>query len=335
MGHIARISESSLALGNRRAVHGVRALVTGAAGFIGHHLVERLAADGYEVATIDDLSTGDARRVDWLGRTTRFVQGDIRTPDDIDRAIAGCDVVFHQAALASVARSIRDPIASNSVNTGGTIAVMLAAARAGVRRVVFAGSSSIYGRSTELPRREQQRPAPESPYAVSKLAGEQYVHALGALHGIETVVLRYFNIFGPGQDPESEYAAVVPRFITRALRGEPVVVFGDGTQSRDFTFIDNAVAANILAAEVAGVTGLTCNIGAGGRYSLLDLIDVVGRVSGTAIQPRFEAPRAGDIPHSQADISLAATALGYRVLVSFEDGLARTVDWFRGTPAAR
>jgi UDP-glucose 4-epimerase len=212
---------------------------------------------------------------------------------------------------------------------------MLAAARAGVRRVVFAGSSSIYGLSPELPRHERQLPAPESPYAVSKLAGEGYVHALGALHGIETVVLRYFNIFGPGQDPESQYAAVVPRFITLAMRGEPVIVYGDGTQTRDFTFVDNAVAANLLAGEVDGVSGLTCNIGAGGRYSLLDLIEVLSRVLGTTIVPRFEAPRQGDVPHSQADIGLAADALGYRVLVSFEEGLARTVESFRASPAAR
>jgi UDP-glucose 4-epimerase len=313
----------------------MRILVTGAAGFIGHHLVARLVADGHEVATIDDLSTGDPGRAAWLERTTRFVAADIRSAADLDRAIDGCEVVLHQAALASVARSVQNPLESNSVNTGGTISVMLAAARAGVRRVVFAGSSSVYGTSPELPRRERQLPAPESPYATSKLAGEHYVHSLGALHGIETVALRYFNIFGPGQDPESQYAAVVPRFITRVLRGERPVIYGDGSQSRDFTYVDNVVSANLLAATVADVSGLTCNIGAGGRFTLIELLGAVGRILDTQVDPRFEAPRPGDVPHSQADISLARTTLGYRVLVPFEEGLARTIESFQATAVAR
>jgi UDP-glucose 4-epimerase len=214
------------------------------------------------------------------------------------------------------------------VNASGTIDVLLAAARHGVPRVVLAASSSVYGTSPEMPRRETQVPDPRSPYAASKLAAEGYLHTLGALHGIETVALRYFNIFGPGQDPASEYAAVVPRFVTAVLRGEPPVVHGTGETSRDFTYIENVIEANLLAATVPGVSGLTCNIGCGGRYTLLELLALIGRAVGREPRPQFGPPRAGDVPHSQADISLAAERLGYRVVVPFDEGIARTVAWF-------
>ena len=211
-----------------------------------------LLAGGWTVAVIDDLSTGEVARLAPMADRIDFIQGDIRDPAAVDEAVASADVVFHQAALPSVARSVADPRLTNDINTNGTIEVMLGAARAGVRRVVYASSSSIYGSTPELPRREIQRPDPQSPYAASKLAAEHYVHALGNLHGLETVALRYFNVFGPGQDPASEYAAVVPRFIVAGLNGESPHVHGDGQQTRDFTYIDNVVAANLLAATRAG-----------------------------------------------------------------------------------
>ena len=308
----------------------MKALVTGGAGFIGHHLVGALLARGWSVAILDDLSTGDERRLDPVRSDVDLHIGDIRDRSIVDVAIAGCGVVFHEAAIPSVARSLRDPRLSNEVNTSGTIEVVLAAARAGVGRVVFAASSSIYGESPELPRRETQRPDPRSPYAASKLAAEHYLHSLGAVHGVETVALRYFNIFGPGQDPHSEYAAVVPRFITAMLAGERPIVYGDGLQSRDFTYIENVVQANLLAATVSGVDGLTANVGCGGRYTLLDLLERIGAALESPVQPVFEPRRQGDVPHSQADITVAQEHLGYRVEVDFDEGVQRTVDWFSG-----
>lgn len=306
----------------------MKALVTGGAGFIGHHLVDALLEGGWSVAVLDDLSTGDEHRLDHVRADIELRIGDIRDPSALDEVMDGCDVVFHEAAIASVARSLRNPRLSNDVNTSGTIEVMLAAARAGVARVVFAASSSIYGETPELPRRETQRPDPRSPYAASKLAAENYLHTLGTVKGVETVALRYFNIFGPGQDPHSEYAAVVPRFVTALMAGEAPIVYGDGQQSRDFTYIDNVVQANFLAATVPGVTGLTANVGCGGRYTLLELLDRIGAAVGTSVEPDFQVPRQGDVPHSQADISLASERLGYRVLVDFDDGVRRTVASF-------
>jgi UDP-glucose 4-epimerase len=237
--------------------------------------------------------------------------------------------VLHHAALASVARSVRDPVSTNEVNVTGTVRLMLAADRAGVERVVFAGSSSVYGSEGELPRRESQRCDPASPYAASKLAAEAYLHAMGELLGIQTASLRYFNVFGPGQDPESEYAAVVPRFVTAALSGEDPVVFGDGRTTRDFTYVDNVVHANLRALDVASLDRLTCNIGCGEQSSLLELIDLIGASVGRTLQPRFAAPRPGDVRDSQADITCARERLGYEPSVKFADGVARTVAWYR------
>jgi UDP-glucose 4-epimerase len=263
-----------------------------------------------------------------------LIEGDLRDPGAVARATLGAEVVLHQAAIPSVARSVADPLLSNSVNVDGTIQLMLACASAGVRRVVAAGSSSVYGASPELPRRETQRPDPRSPYAASKLATEHYVHTLGDLHGIDTAVLRYFNVFGPGQDPLSQYAAVVPRFITAALEGKAPVIYGDGRQSRDFTYVDNVVSANLLAATVPGVAGLTANIGCGGRYDLLDLLDRIRDSIGSLADPTFEPARLGDVRDSEADITVARERIGYAALVPFAEGVRLTVDWYAQQRAA-
>jgi UDP-glucose 4-epimerase len=306
----------------------VRVLVTGAAGFIGSHLVRALLDRGNDVSVIDDLSTGYVRRLQPYDGRIRVVEGDIRDSASIERAVDGCEAVLHEAAIPSVARSVLDPRATNSVNTDGTIQVMLAAARAGAQRIVLAGSSSVYGDSPELPRRESQLPDPKSPYAASKLAAEAYVHSMGPLLGIETVVLRYFNIFGPDQDPASEYAAVVPRFVTAALQGATVTVHGDGLQSRDFTYVENVVAANLLALDGHGVDGLTCNVGCGGRFTLLELIAEIEAASGRRLRVEHSPPRPGDVPHSQAAIDVARERLGYEVVVPFEEGIRRSVAWY-------
>ena len=306
----------------------MRVLVTGGAGFIGHHLVRALSERGDDVVVLDDLSTGRADRLAAMDGRAEIVMGSIHDPAALDRVLRGCHAILHEAALPSVARSVADPVRSNAVNVEGTILLMLAAARHGVRRVVYAASSSVYGRGGELPRRETQRPDPASPYATSKLAAEGYLHTIGELHGIETVALRYFNVFGPGQDPESEYAAVVPRFVTAALGGNDPIIFGDGSTSRDFTYIDNVVQANVRAIEAASVTGLTCNIGTGERHTLLDLATAIGAAVGRTLQPSFDVPRPGDVPHSQADISLARERLDYDPAIGFAEGIARTVAWY-------
>jgi UDP-glucose 4-epimerase len=244
-------------------------------------------------------------------------------PAALDEAFAGCEVVFHEAAIASVARSLAEPGLSNDVNATGTIEVMLAAARRGVRRVVFAGSSAVYGVSEESPSHEGQRASPRSPYGVSKLAAEHYVHTLGELHGVETVALRYFNVYGPGQDPASEYAAVVPRFITAVLKGQRPTINGDGAISRDFVYVDDVVEANLLASLRSSPSTLTCNVAAGSQCSLLELLKTICDVAGIQVPPVFAPPRQGDIRHSQADISLARQALGYRASVALGDGISR------------
>ncbi len=308
----------------------MRVLVTGGAGFIGHHLVVALLERGDDVVVLDDYSTGLPSRLQSVRHDVTMVEGDLRDPDRVQRATQGVEVVFHEAAIPSVARSIKDPLLSNSVNVAGTIQLMLGCAASGVRRVVVAGSSSVYGASPELPRRESQRPDPRSPYATSKLATEHYAHTLGELYGIDTVVLRYFNVFGPNQDPASQYAAVVPRFIMAALGGRPAVVYGDGRQSRDFTYVDNVVSANLLAASAARASRLTANIGCGGRFDLLGLLGRIGEFVGSAVSPVFEPARAGDVRDSEADISVARQELGYHVAVPFEEGLRRTVASYAG-----
>ena len=308
-------------------------LVTGGAGFIGSHLVERLLRDHPSglVRVLDDFSTGSMANLPFAaaaGERLEIVRGDIRDLADVERATAGAGVVFHQAAMRSVPRSVADPLGANLSNVTGTLHVLEAARRAGVRRVVYASSSSVYGDRPELPKQEEQPPAPISPYAVSKAAGEQYAAVWHRLYGVETVGLRYFNVFGPRQDPASEYAAVIPRFILWGLRGEPLEVHGDGQQSRDFTYIDNVVEANCLAAEAPEAAGVF-NVGCGDRVSLLDIIGRLERLLGRPLERRHTPPRAGDVAHTLADIGRAKRLFGYTPLAGFDEGFERTVDYFR------
>jgi len=307
----------------------LKALVTGGAGFIGHHLVSGLLDRGDQVAIIDDFSTGQRSRLDQFGDGLVVVEGSILDPSALDAASAGCEVIFHEAAIPSVARSLATPLATNEANVTGTIQVMLAAARNHVRRVILAGSSSVYGVPEHLPCRESQRPAPSSPYGASKLAAEHYLNTLGLLHGIETVVLRYFNVFGPGQDPDSEYAAVVPKFVTAVLEAGQPVIYGTGEISRDFTYIDNVVSANLRAASSDAPSGFTCNVACGDRYTLVELLGTICDAVGRQVEPTFGPPREGDILHSQADITVAREKLGYGVTVPFREGISRTVAWYR------
>jgi nucleoside-diphosphate-sugar epimerase len=310
-----------------------RVLVTGGAGFIGSHLTERLLAEGHAVRVLDNFSTGSRANLDFgprHGAALEVVEGDIRDLDMLERAAAGVSVIFHQAAMRSVPRSVADPLGANDHNVTGTLHVLEAARRRGVPRVVYASSSSVYGARPELPKREDQAPAPISPYAVSKAAGEQYAAVWPRLYGVETVGLRYFNIFGPRQDPKSEYAAVIPRFILWGLRAEPLEVHGDGTQSRDFTYVDNAVEANLLAARAEGVSGQVFNVGCGERTSLLAIIARLESLLGRSLARNHTAARPGDVPHTLADIDKAKRLLGYTPVMVFDEGFRRTVEYFQG-----
>jgi UDP-glucose 4-epimerase len=310
----------------------MRVLVTGGAGFIGHHLVRALVERGDEVTVLDDLSSGDASRLGELRSGITFVEGSILDPAALDRAVTGAEVVFHEAALVSVAMSTTEPGRTNEVNVGGTIATILAAARHGVQRVVFAGSSAVYGNPPRLPCDEEMRPAPTSPYGVSKLAGEHYLHAIGEQNGVATVSLRYFNVYGAGQDPRSEYAAVIPKFITAVLAGNPPTINGTGAISRDFVHVDDVVAANLLASRASSPSGLTCNVATGTRTSLLDLLEAIYAAAGRRVDPIYGPPRVGDVVDSVADITVAREALGYHPTVGLVDGIARTVASLRAVP---
>jgi UDP-glucose 4-epimerase len=305
----------------------VRALVTGGAGFIGSHLADALVARGDEVVVLDDLSTG---RLDNLPLGARFVEGDVADPADVAAAVAGCEIVFHQAALGSVARSVADPLASDHANVHGTVAVLDGARAAGVGRVVLASSSSVYGGAPEMPTPESAPLAPRSPYAVTKLVEEHYARVYWELHGLETVALRYFNVFGPRQRPDSEYAAVIPRFVEAVLGGAAPHVHGDGCQSRDFTYVADAVAANLRAAAAPadGCAGRAFNIAQGRPVSLLEVLDALADAAGVTVAPTHGPPRPGDVRHSHADITTARRQLGYEPTVGFAEGLARTIGWF-------
>lgn len=303
-------------------------LVTGGAGFIGSHLVERLVALGHRVRVLDDLSEGRKENLASVWDRIEFLEGDVRDPALVRRAVRDVEYILHQAALRSVPRSVEDPVTTTEVNVLGTVTLLEAAREAGVRRIVFASSSSVYGEALELPLRESQPPRPISPYAVSKLAGEHYCRVFTKLYGLETVSLRYFNVFGPRQDPRSEYAAVIARFILAALRGEPLEIHGDGHQSRDFTYVENVVDANLRAAVLPGLAGEVFNIGCGRRYSVLEVKAHLEQIFGRPLPARHTPPRPGDVRHTQADLSEAERKLGYRPQISFEEGLRRTVEFF-------
>jgi UDP-glucose 4-epimerase len=310
----------------------VRYLVTGGAGFIGSNLVLALTAAGERVRVLDNLETGRWEHLDGVPAQSLIerIEGDIRDPEAVARAAAGVEIVFHQAALGSVPRSVDTPVESDAVNAGGTVTVLDVARRQGVRRVVFAASSAAYGETPELPKREDMRPMPMSPYAVTKLACEHYLKVFAQIYGIETVNLRYFNVFGPNQTPDGAYAAAIPRFVDAALAGRPIQIYGDGEQTRDFCYIDNTVRANLLAAaSPRKLAGEVVNIAGGRRIGLNELCRELGRVMGRALEVEHTAPRPGDIRHSLADIGRARELLGYEPLVRWEDGLAPTVGYLR------
>jgi nucleoside-diphosphate-sugar epimerase len=304
-------------------------LVTGGAGFIGSHLVERLVGDGHSVRVLDDFSAGKEENLAPLADKIEILRGDIREIDVVRDAVKEIEVVFHEAALGSVPRSVADPQSTHDVNITGTLNVLLAARDAGARRVVFASSSSVYGETLELPKHEAMMPQPLSPYALSKLTGEYYLSVFKQVYDFEAVALRYFNIFGPQQDPNSHYAAVMPKFATALLNGERPIIYGDGLQSRDFTYVENVVEANLLASEAEGIAGQAFNVACGGRYTLLDLLSEMKKILGSDLEPIHESPRAGDVRDSQASIKAAEEGFGYRVTVGFEEGLRRTVEWYR------
>jgi nucleoside-diphosphate-sugar epimerase len=308
-----------------------RNLVTGGAGFIGSAIVRELLARGERPRVLDNFSTGRRENLADVLQRIDLVEGDLRDPAAVAAACQGVDCVFHEAALPSVPRSLERPQDSNDVNVTGTLNLLVAARDAKVRRVVYAGSSSAYGNTPVLPKVETMVPNPLSPYAVAKLAGELYCSVFSRNYGLETVTLRYFNVFGPRQDPTSPYAAVIPKFLRAIARGESPVIHGDGTQSRDFTYVDNVVAANLLAATAPGVSGEVMNVACGERVTLLDLHAQLCALLGSKLQPCFGPPRAGDVQHSLADIGKARRLLDYAPIVSFVDGLRRLERWTRGT----
>ena len=310
-------------------------LVTGGAGFIGSHIVERLLTEGQRVRVFDNFSTGSRANLEFARghRRLEIVRGDLTSFKAVEKAMRGVTAVFHQAAMRSVPRSVADPLGANASNVTGTLHVLhAAAAQKRKPRVVYASSSSVYGDRPDLPKREDQPSAPISPYAATKVTGELYASVWSRLMGVETVGLRYFNVFGPRQDPKSEYAAVIPRFILWAQQGQPLQVHGDGTQSRDFTYIDNVVAANLLAAraDAAKVSGRAYNVGCGSRTSLLEIIAKLERMLGTSVKRKHSPGRAGDVPHTLADVSAGKRDLGYDPVVDFDEGLRRTVEFFTG-----
>jgi len=299
-------------------------LVTGGAGFIGSHVVARLLELGHEVRILDNFSTGRRQNLAFVDGDVQVFEGDVRSYERAHNAVKDSDYVIHLAALPSVPRSVQDPLTTSEVNITGTLNTLLAARDSGVRRVVLASSSSIYGATETMPKHEGLVPAPISPYAVSKLAAEQYARAFWSVYALETVSLRYFNVFGPRQDPTSQYSGVVPRFMRLALEGEEPVVFGDGLQSRDFTYVANVVEATLSAAVAADAAGTICNIGCGAPKTVLDLVAAISQVVGREVTPQFAPPRMGDVKHSFADISAARRVLGYEPKIEFATGVALT-----------
>jgi len=304
-------------------------LVTGGAGFIGSNLVDELLRRGHKVCALDNLSTG--RRENLAGARERidFFEADICNPETILPCFAGVDYVIHLAALPSVPRSVADPLSANRVNIEGTLNVLLGARDTGVKRVVFAASSAAYGDNPILPRVESHEPRPLSPYALTKLTGEYYCQIFTRLYGLKAVALRYFNIFGPRQNPHSQYTGVLSKFIAAYIKGTTPTIFGDGEQSRDFTYIDNVVDATLRACTAPDAPGKVINVGVGGRSTLNQTIALLNQIFGKQVTPHYDPPRSGDVLHSQADISLARQVLGYEPTVPYEQGLRKTVEWYR------
>jgi len=304
-------------------------LVTGGGGFIGSNIVRTLVAAGRKVRVLDNFSTGRPENLLGIRKAIDLVEGDIRDADTLRRAARGVQFIIHTAALPSVVRSVKDPLATNSVNVCGTLKVLQAARSARVERVVFSSSSSIYGNTKTLPKREDMTPCPMSPYALSKLAGEHYARLFFELYGVKTFSLRYFNVFGPRQDPKSQYSAAIPRFIDALRRGRRPVIYGDGKQTRDFTFVEDVVAANLACCKApASAAGRAFNVGGGGRISINDLVAHLSRVMGRPFQPQYEPARPGDVRDSQAALDLARKHLRWRPRVRLDEGLRKTVEWF-------
>jgi nucleoside-diphosphate-sugar epimerase len=306
----------------------VKALVTGGGGFIGSHLATRLLELGHDVRILDNFATGRRSNIDAIDGHAELVEGDIQSYERAHTAVRGCEVVLHQAALPSVPRSIQDPLTTNATNVIGTLNVLLAARDAGVRRVVYASSSSVYGSNPALPKREDMPAVPISPYASGKLAAEGYCRSFGVAYGLETVALRYFNVFGPRQDPRSQYAAVIPNFITALLARTAPTIFGDGEQSRDFTFVENVVNANLLAIDAPGASGRVYNVACGVEYTLNELVGELQRLIGTDVEPVHAPARQGEVRRSLADLSRAAADLAYVPTVDLREGLRRTVEHY-------
>lgn len=319
--------------GGGRITSGKRILVTGGGGFIGSHLVKRLVGLGHQVAILDNFSTGRRSNLEALASEVEIIEGDIQSYERAFHAVRGCEVVFHEAALPSVPRSVQDPLTSTASNVIGTLNVLLAARDAEVRRVIYASSSSVYGSNPTLPKSEDMTTLPISPYAVAKLAGEGYCRSFGVVYGLEAVAIRYFNVFGPRQDPRSMYAAVIPNFISALMAGDSPTIFGDGEQSRDFTYVDNVIDANLLAMDADSVAGHVYNIACGESATLNELMASLNEIIGTSIKPVYRSPRSGDVKHSLADISRARADLDYKPTVSFREGLERTVEAIREDPA--
>ena len=309
----------------------MRYLVTGGAGFIGSNTVDELVRRGHSVVVLDDFSSGKEDNLAEVRNKITFIKGSITDIEVVRKAMHEAEYVLHLAAKTSVPRSVKDPIETNKINIDGTLNVLVAAKELKVKRVVFAASSSAYGETPTLPKVETMQPEPISPYGVTKYVGELYGQAFGRCYGLENVALRYFNIFGPRQDPSSPYSGVLAKFCSAFLEDAQPVVFGDGEQTRDFTYVENAVQANLLACEAPSVSGKVFNVGVGGRVSLNEVVRVLGKISGKTLETKYEPPRDGDIRDSQADITQARELLGYEPQVSFEEGLSRTYEWYRAT----